>query len=172
MAQSTRKTGVPERRSSVGKFRILAAFASVATAVAVVSVPALAGGAKIVPFKASFSGTATTKLTGSRVDVTARAAGTGTLVGKSTLSGAGVGTKPADGNCVPFSGPGKIVTSTKLTLKFVVQPASSGCAGEDQNQVTFTGSAKFLGGTGKFKLARGSFTFGAFTAKFTGSLRV
>ncbi len=71
-------------------------------------------------------------------------------------------------------------TKPKLVLKFVVQPSSTGCAGEDQNQITVSGAAKFMGGTGKFKLARGTFTFsgyydrgtGAFTVKFTGTLRV
>jgi hypothetical protein len=147
---------------------------------ALVAASALAGGAKAIAFKASFAGTATSKLTGERVDIAARATGTGTLIGKSKLSGAGVGTKSGDVTCVPFSGPGTIVTSTRLTLKFVVQPSSSGCAGEDQNQVTVSGAAKFMGGTGKFKLARGTFTFtgyydrgtGAFSVKFTGSLRI
>jgi hypothetical protein len=164
----------------VTKSRILWAAAGLSAVAALCTGSALAGSAKVVPFKASFAGTATSKLTGERVDIAARATGTGTPIGKARLSGAGVGTKSGDVNCVPFSGPGTIVTSTKLTLKFVVQPSSSGCAGEDQNQVTVSGTAKFAGGTGKFKLARGVFTFsgyydrstGAFTVKFTGSLRI
>lgn len=163
--------------------------AAVAVAAAAPSAPA--GSTKIVKFTASYAGTATTKVTGDQVDIAARATGLATLVGKSTLSGKGVGTKSGDANCVPFSGPGTIVTSTKpkLVLKFVVQPSSTGCAGEDQNQVTVSGAGKFMGGTGKLKKgratylftkARGTFTFngyydrgtGAFNVKFSGTLRI
>jgi hypothetical protein len=162
------------------KLRIILAVTAATTVTTFLAASALAGGAKVIAFKATFAGTATSKLTGERLDIAARATGTGTLIGKSRLSGAGVGRKSGDVNCVPFSGPGSIVTSTRLVLKFVVQPTSSGCAGEDQNQVTVTGAARFAGGTGKFKLARGTFTFsgyydrgtGAFTVKFSGSLRV
>ena len=170
------------------KFRILLAVGVAATTAALVTASALAGGGKIVAFKASFAGTATTKITGDQVDIVAQANGTGTLIGKSKLSGKGSGMKTADANCVPFSGPATIVTSKRLKpkskafmiLKFVVQPSSSGCAGEDQNQVTATGTAKFAGGTGTFKKASGTFTFtgyydrgtGAFSVKFTGSLKV
>jgi hypothetical protein len=164
----------------VKKFRISLVVSAALALAALLAVPALAGAAKIAPFKASFAGKATTTLTGTRVDISARGVGAGLVIGKkSVLSGKGVGTKSGDANCVPFTGPGTIVTSTKLTLRFTVLPSSSGCAGEDQNQVTVSGSGKFTGGTGKFKLARGTFSItgyydrgtGSFTVKFAGTLR-
>lgn len=170
-----------KKETLVSKLRIPLAAAAAAALMALAASSAVAGSAKIVAFKASFAGNATVKVAGTRVDISARATGTGTPIGKAKLTGTGVGTKSSDpsANCVPFSGPATIVTSTGLRLKFTVQPSSSGCAGEDQQTVTLSGSAKFAGGTGKFKTASGTFTFsgyyarntGAFTVKFAGSLR-
>jgi hypothetical protein len=188
MASITHKWTQRSKGAILTRLRILLAATLAVAAAALITASAFAGSSKVVVFNASFAGTATSKVTGDNVAIAARATGTGTLIGKSKLTGAGKGMKTGDANCVPFSGPGKIVTAKRLkpkskafmVLKFVVQPSSSGCAGEDQNQVTVTGNAKFAGGTGMYKKARGIFTFtgyydrgtGAFSVKFKGSLRV
>jgi len=162
------------------KFRLPLALITATAVAALTATVALGGGARIVPFKATFKGTATTKVTGSRVDITARATGTGPLIGVSRLTGVGVGTKSGDAACVPFTGPGTIVTAKRTTIKFTVAPSSTGCGSSDNNTVTVTGTAKVTGGTGTYRLARGTWTFsgyydrgtGAFTVTFSGSMRV
>jgi hypothetical protein len=170
------------------KFRFPLALVAAAAVTALLAAAAVGSAGKVMPFKAAFKGTATTKVTGDRVDITAKGTGTGTPIGKSALAGVGVGTKSGDAACVPFTGPGTIVTGQKLTpkstkkaiIKFTVTPTSTGCGSDDGNTVTATGSVKVAGGTGLYKKARGILTFsgyydrtsGAFTVKFTGSLRV
>jgi hypothetical protein len=170
------------------KFRFPLALVTAAAVTALLAAAAVGSAGKATPFKAAFKGTATTKVTGSRVDITAKGTGTGTPIGKSTLAGVGVGTKNGDAACVPFTGPGTIVTAKPLApkskkksiIKFTVTPTSTGCGSDDGNTVTATGSVKVTGGTGYFKKAAGILTFsgyldrasGAFTVTFTGTLRV
>ncbi len=161
------------------KVRISLALVAAMVVAALASTAAIGSSTKIIPFKAAFKGTATTKITGDRVDITAKGTGTGAAIGVSKLAGVGVGTK-SDAACVPFTGPATIVTAKKMTIKFTVAPSSSGCGSSENNTVTVTGTAKVTGGTGTYKLARGTWTFsgyydrgtGAFTVKFSGSIRV
>jgi hypothetical protein len=149
-----------------------------ALAAAVLASSASAQQARKVMFKASYAGTAVTKVTGNRVDYNAHGTGTGTLVKSSKISGIGVGdtsTPP----CAPFNGPGSI-TSKAGKLKMNVLPTSRACAASetDQDHVSLSGTAKVLGGTLKFKRARGSIHFsgnftrstGRFTMKLVGPL--
>ena len=135
--------------------------------------------AQSAAFKASYSGTATEKVNGQTVTAVAKGKGTGTLVGKSSISGTVVA-NTANPPCGPFSGPGVIVGKAGK-LKVTVLPTSRGCAAgqDDQNSISLSGTAKVKGGTGKFLKARGSLHFsghydrstGAFTVKLTGALK-
>ena len=157
------------------------ATAAVATA-AVVAGPALAGGAvsaKTVAFTASYSGKATVKIAGSKADISAAATGTGTLIGKSKLSGKGVGS--AVEPCPLFGGPATITTAGGAKLNFVITASGgSACTDEDAQTFSLLGRATFKGGTGKYVRAKGSFKFtgiydrgnGLFSVKFRGTLTI
>ena len=160
---------------------ITAVTAAVATA-AVVASTALAGGtvsSKTTAFTATYSGKATVKISGSRADIAADATGSGTVVGKSKLSGKGVGNNVEP--CPLFGGPGTITVAGGAKLNFVIT-ASGGSACTDEEGQTFSllGRATIKGGTGKYAKAKGTFKFtgaydrgnGLFTVKLRGTLTV
>jgi hypothetical protein len=130
-------------------------------------------------FTASYSGTVTEKVSGQIVTATAKGKGVATMIGKSTIAGTVVATT-ANPPCSPFKGPG--VIAAKLgKLKVKVLPTSRGCAAgeDDQNNISLSGTAKVIGGTGKYRAARGLLRFsghydrgsGAFTVKLRGTLK-
>ena len=134
---------------------------------------------KATAFTASYTGKATVKVSGSKADIAADATGTGTLVGKSKLSGKGAGSNVEP--CPLFGGPGTITAADGAKLDFVIT-ASGGSACTDEEGKTFSllGRATISGGTGKYAKAKGSFKFtgtydrgsGLFAVKFTGTLTV
>jgi hypothetical protein len=136
--------------------------------------------ARTTAFVGSYSGTVTEKVSGQTVTAYVKGKGTGTMLGKGTIGGTVVAST-ANPPCSPFAGPGYI-TGTGGKLKVKVLPTSRGCAAseEEQNNITFSGSAKVTGGTGKFRAAKGTLRFsghydrssGAFTVKLRGTLRV
>jgi len=152
-----------------------------AAAVAVAFALAVAGGAvaaqaKTIQFSGAYKGNATTKVSGTVVDINAKGTGTGTLIGAGTISGVGKGDS-SNPPCVPFSGPGSIAGSGgKLSLN--VLPTSRGCGSQDDNAVSVVGYAKVMKATGKLKGAKGTLKFtgtydrgtGAFSVKFKGAL--
>jgi hypothetical protein len=145
---------------------------------AIAASTALASASTTVTFKGSYAGTVTEKVDGQTVTALATAAGTGTAVGKGRLNGTVTATT-ANPPCSPLSGPGTI-GGLPGKLKLSVVPTSRGCAAseDDQNNITISGTAKVVGGTLKFRKARGSFHFsghydrqaGTFTVKLTGTL--
>jgi hypothetical protein len=130
-------------------------------------------------FSARYSGTVTEKVNGQSVTAAPRGTGTGTVIGKSTLSGTVAGTT-ANPPCSPLSGPG-VLAGKAGKLKVKLLPTSRGCAAgeEDKDNISFSGSAKVTGGTGKFRAAKGTLRFtghydrtsGAFTVKLKGTLK-
>lgn len=130
-------------------------------------------------FSASYSGTTTEKVDGQTVTAFVKGKGTGTLVGKSTISGTVVAST-ANPPCSPFSGPG-LIAGARGKLKVKVLSTSRGCAAseEDKNNISFSGSAKVTGGTGKFRAAKGTLRFtghydrsgGTFTVKLKGTVK-
>jgi hypothetical protein len=161
----------------VTKFRSLAAGAVVAAAAAVIATSALAAGTARVAFRASFSGKAVVRVSGSHAEiVSAQGVGRGVPIGRATLFGRGAGNN-AD-PCPLFGGPGTI-TTTKGKLKFAIAlTAGSACTDEQAQQFSVSGRAVFKGGTRKYAKAKGSFKFvgsfnrstGAFAVKFVGTL--
>jgi hypothetical protein len=130
-------------------------------------------------FRASYTGTVTEKVDGQAVTATPRGKGTGTPIGKSTLTGI-VSATTANPPCSPLNGPGTLAgTAGKLKVKLLA--TSRGCAAseEDRDNISFSGSAKVTGGTGKFRAARGTLRFtghynranGSFNVKLSGTLK-
>ncbi len=154
----------------------------VMVAIAVAAVCAGAAVGNSTNFKASYSGKVTEVVNGSAVTATPHGTGTGTLIGKSTLTGTVSGTT-SNPPCTPLGGPG-ILAGHKAKLKLTLLTGSRACAAgeDDQNNISFSGSAKVTGGTGALKKARGTLRYsghydrspggtGAFTVKLTGTLK-
>lgn len=156
-------------------FRIPLAFVTLALAAVFVSSAAAA----TITFSGSYKGKVTERVDGQLITAVVVGAGAGTVIGKGTVGGKVVATTTSDSACAPFKGPGTI-KGAKGTLKLSVLPISRGCAAseEDKDNIALAGTAKILGGTGKFIKARGSLRFsghynrtsGLFTLKLTGKV--
>jgi hypothetical protein len=128
---------------------------------------------------AKYSGTVTEKVNGQVVTAVPKGKGTGTVIGKSVLTGT-VKATTANPPCSPLNGPGTLAGATGK-LQLTLLPASRGCAAseDDQNNISFSGSAKVTGGTGKFRGAKGTLRFtghydragGTFNVKLTGTVK-
>jgi len=161
----------------VKTFRLtIAAPVAVLAASVLVAGTAVAGTtAKKLPFAASYTGNATTKVTDNIAAISATGTGTGTFVGKSTISGLGSGDTSKQ-PCVPFTGTGLMSGVAKLTFK--VAPGSVSCGDEKGEIFSISGHITVLKGTGKLAKAKGTLkmtgtydhTSGAFSVKFFGTL--
>jgi hypothetical protein len=128
---------------------------------------------------AKYSGTVTEKVNGQQVTATPRGTGTGTLIGKSVLTGV-VKATTANPPCSPLNGPGTLA-GARGKLQLTLLPTSRGCAAgqDDQDNISFSGSAKVIGGTAKFRHAKGTLRFtghydragGTFNVKLTGTVK-
>jgi len=161
----------------VKTFRLtFAAPAAVCAALALVAGSAVAGtAAKKLPFTANYTGNAVTKVTNNVAAISATGTGTGTFVGKSSISGLGAG-DTSQQPCVPFTGTGLISGAAKLTFK--VAPGSVSCGDENGEIFSISGHVTVLKGTGKLAKAKGTLkmtgtydhTSGAFAVKLFGTL--
>jgi hypothetical protein len=143
---------------------------------ALVAGTALGGSSALV---AKYSGTVTEKVNGQLVTAVPKGKGTGTLIGKSVLTGV-VKATTANPPCSPLNGPGTLA-GAKGKLQLALLPTSRGCAAseEDKDNISFSGSAKVIGGTGKFRSAKGTLRFtghynragGTFDVKLTGTVK-
>lgn len=132
-------------------------------------------------FTASYKGKVTEVVNGSNVTGTPKGSGTATLIGKGSITGKVAGNTNAQ--CSPLTGPGTLKGAKgTLSIKLTNSPAPSrACAAgqDDQNNISFSGSAKVTGGTGALKNAKGTLHFfghydrgtGAFNVKLTGTLK-
>jgi hypothetical protein len=145
---------------------------------ALVAVLAASATAKTTKFTATYAGTVTEKVAGQTVTANTKGTGTGTLIGKSTVSGIVTATT-SDQACAPFGGPGTIVgTGGKMKVTVV---NSRGCAASQdaQDDISVAGFVAVKGGTGKWKAAKANLHYtghynrstGAFTVKLTGTLK-
>jgi len=158
------------------RLRASAAIAAGLALAAVVAGTAFGGSSALV---AKYSGKVTEKVNGQQVTAVPRGAGTGTLIGKSVLTGV-VKATTANPPCSPLNGPGTLAGS-RGRLQLTLLPASRGCAAseEDKDSISFSGSAKVIGGTGKFRGAKGTLRFtghydragGTFDVKLTGTVK-
>ena len=144
----------------------------------IAAVAATAALAAASPFTATYTGKVTEKVSGQNITASATGKGTGTIVKSSTVAGV-VHATTANPPCSPFNGPASIKSGMGM-LKLNVLPISRGCAAgeDDRDHITLSGSAKVVGGTGKFKSAKGTLRFsgqydrgkGTFAVKLRGSL--
>ena len=155
----------------------IAAPLAVLAILAVVAGTAVAGTtAKKLPFTAKYAGNATTKITNNVAAISATGTGTGTFVGKSTVTGLGAG-DTSQQPCVPFTGTGKLA-GAGTTLTFKVASGSSSCGDDKGESFTISGHITVLKGTGKLAKAKGTLkmtgtydhTSGDFSVKFFGTL--
>ncbi len=156
-------------------FRIPLALAALALAAIFISSAAAA----TITFTGNYKGKVTERVDGQTITAVAVGTGLGTLIGKGTVAGKVVATTSADSPCAPFKGPGTI-KGAKGTFKLSVLTGSRGCAAseDDKDNISMAGTAKVVGGTGKFIKARGTLRFtgkynrtsGLFTLKLTGKV--
>ena len=166
----------------MNRFRIAGVIAAAVATAALTTGAALATAPpahKPVKFAAAFSGKAVVRVSGSSASIAADATGTATLLGKSKLSGKGVGTSTDP--CPLFGGTGTITGLAGKRVNFVVAPATgNACTDEDGQIFSLSGRATFKGGTGRYLRAKGTFRFsgtfdrgsGLFSVKFTGLLTI
>ena len=129
-----------------------------------------------VAFVGSYSGTATTLVSGTTVTITAKGTGSGTLVGAGAISANGTGDSSQQ-PCVPFGGTGSI-TGAGGTINFKANPGASGCGDEGGHNFTVKVYLAITSATGKLAKAKGTLrgigTYsrddGSFQVKFTGTL--
>ena len=148
-------------------------------ALALAAIVAATAQAHVTAFSATYKGLVTEKVSGQTVTATVRGTGTGTPIGKSTITGTVVATTSTDSPCAPFRGPG-LITGKSGKLKVTVVPTSRGCAAgeDDRNNISVSGTVKVSGGTGKYRTAKGKLRFtghydrgsGAFSVKLKGTL--
>jgi hypothetical protein len=148
-----------------------------ALAVAAVCVGSAVGSS--TNFTASYSGKVTESVNGNAVTATPKGNGKATLIGKGTMTGT-VSGNTSNPPCSPLSGPGTLKgTKGTLTLKLLTGSRACAAGQDDQNNISFSGSAKVTGGTGALKKARGTLRYsghydrgtGAFNVKLTGTLK-
>ena len=156
-------------------FRIPLALVTLALAAVLVSSAAAA----TISFSGSYKGKVTEQVNGQVITAVTIGTGIGTVIGKGTVGGKVVATTTADSPCAPLKGPGTI-KGAKGTFKLSIVSGSRGCAAseEDKDNISIAGTAKVVGGTGKFIKARGTLRFtghynrtsGLFTLKLTGTV--
>jgi len=152
--------------------------AMLATAVA-----APAGAAKKKPkkpakiaFTGSYSGQASTLVSGGTVTISAKGTGSGTLVGSGAINASGTGDSTQQ-PCVPFGGTGTI-TGGGGTIAFKANPGATGCGDEGGHNFTVKVYLAVTKATGKLARAKGTLraigTYnrddGSFQVKLTGLL--
>ena len=129
-----------------------------------------------IAFVGSYSGKATTVISGTTVTITANGNGSGTLVGAGTITANGTGDSSQQ-PCVPFTGTGTI-TGAGGTIAFKGNPGASGCGDEGGHNFTVKVYVAVTSATGKLAKAKGTLrgigTYsrddGTFQIKFTGTL--
>ncbi len=148
-----------------------------------------AASAKTVAFNATYKGNLTMLWSSSDVKVT-DLSGTSSDAGAAGLAAmTATGTSSPSSQCAAISGEGTLGSGAN-TLKFKVDPKTQGCAADSAapSNVAVTGTVTVTGGTGKFAGATGTLTVKggffvkstaagtkdsqAFTATFTGSIKL
>lgn len=132
--------------------------------------PAMASvSAKTVTFSASFSGKASLLISNNKVTISSIAgSGKNSLFGSSSVSGSGSAPKSGSSLCDPFGGKGSIAKgANKISFVVIQSSAQKGCSSGESGAVTitFSGTTKATGGTGKANGASGSL-------KFSGTLKL
>ena len=130
-----------------------------------------------ISFLGKYAGQATTKVDGNTVTIAATGAGSGTLIGKGSITGNGTGDSSQQ-PCVPFGGTGTIKGALG-SIVFKANPGASGCGDEGGHVFTVKGYLLVVKATGKLAKAKGTLKFtgiysrddGTFTVKVAGTLK-
>jgi hypothetical protein len=162
-------------RAALAALTILAGAALMAGPAAAAPVPQ----ARSISFSGSYSGSASLLIDNGVVTISSVTGhGQGSLVGSSRVSGSG--TSSSSAQCDPFSGTGAL-SGASGSIKFAVSSSTAeACSNGETAPITvsFHGTAKARGGTGKAEGARGSLAFkgtlnlGGTTGSQTGSFKV
>ena len=144
-------------------------------------IPAATASTHVTPTKfalsGSYSGTASNKVDGSNVALSASGKGTMKLIGAGAITGSGT----ADSSqqpCSPFGGTGSI-TGAKGTIAFSVVSGSKGCGDEGGHTFSLVGYFNVTKATGLIAKAKGQLRFtgvydrdaGTFQIKVAGTLK-
>jgi hypothetical protein len=125
-----------------------------------------AGAAQTQTFTASYSGTASGYVSGERAFGTGTMIGRGRLIGRSTLKGFGIGNLTSAG-CATFGGR-VTLRGARGTLRLKMSSAQACASDGAADTVSFHGTARVVGGTRAFAVARGALRF---TGTYTRSTR-
>jgi hypothetical protein len=151
-------------------------FIAALTALTLAAVASASVATTKIPFTGNYAGQATTKVDGNTVTIAANGTGSGTLIGKGSITGNGTGDSSQQ-PCVPFGGTGKI-TGAAGSIVYKANPGASGCGDEGGHTFTVKGYLLVTKATGKLAKAKGTLKFtglysrddGTFTVKVTGTL--
>jgi hypothetical protein len=159
----------------VRKFRVVTL--TLAAIVLVTGTAAVAATSKKkVTFLGTYSGQATTKVDGNTVTIGATGSGRATVLGPSTLTGAGTG-DTSQQPCVPFGGTG-LLKGSGASIAFKLVSGAKGCGDEGGHTFSVSGYVSVTKATGKLARAKGTLKFtgtyshddGSYSVKFTGTL--
>lgn len=148
----------------------------VACAAAVVAASAVAAPTKSIPITGTFTGNASTDVSGTTATIVANGTGKVTLLGAGKIVGNGTA-DTSQQPCTPFGGTGRITAAGGI-ITFTVPTTSSSCGDEGGHTFAITGLMKVTKATGKLAKAKGSLRFtgtyshddGSFSIKLRGSL--
>jgi hypothetical protein len=149
---------------------------AVAALLAAATAAAFSSATKPVPFTGKYAGQATTAVNGSVVNISAKGAGSGTLLGAGSITGTGTGDSSQQ-PCVPFGGTGTIVGAGG-TIFFKANTGASGCGDEGGHNFTVKAYLVVTKATGKLAKAKGTLKLtglysrddGSFSVKVAGTL--
>jgi hypothetical protein len=148
-----------------------------AFAAAFLATSALAAPATSIPISGKYSGTASTKVDGNTVTISANGTGSLAKYGAGKIAGNGTGDSSQQ-PCVPFAGTGTISAGGSV-LTYKVPTGASGCGDEGGHTFSVKGLFVITKATGKLAKAKGSIRFtgvydrdgGTFDVKLAGTLK-
>jgi hypothetical protein len=156
--------------------RKLTSFVLVLVVALATALAATASSTKKIAFAGTYSGQASTLVSGGTVTISAKGNGSGTLIGAGAIAAAGTGDSTQQ-PCVPFGGTGTI-TGKSGTIAFKASPGATGCGDEGGHNFTVKVYLSVVKATGKLAKAKGTLraigTYnrddGSFQVKLTGTL--
>jgi hypothetical protein len=160
----------------MNRFRTSILAAAVLALVAATSASALASTTKIIAFTGTYSGQASTLVSGNVATISATGAGKGTLIGAGKIVGHGTGDSSQQ-PCVPFGGTGTL-SGAGGTITYKLASGASGCGDEGGHTFAITAHLTVVKATGKLLKAKGTLKLtgvynhddGSFSVKVRGNL--